>query len=69
MSATPKQIALIEELQNRGAAIPATDSGNPDNSMFESVQAADAYIKQWGHLMRKGRTSLSAGEWGGVLNA
>lgn len=69
MTASTKQIALIEELQSRGAVIPENESGNPDDSMFHSVKAADAYIKQWGHLMRRNRTSVRADEWGGVANA
>jgi hypothetical protein len=50
MSATEKQIQLIELLQNKGATIPSDDGGNPDMSMMDSVQAADAYIKKWKHL-------------------
>ena len=69
MTASRKQIALIEKLQERGAVIPETDSGNPDNSMFETVLAADAYIKQWGHLMRRASTTMRADDMGGVLNA
>ena len=68
MSASRKQIALIEELQSRGAAIPAKDNGNPDWSMMDSVDTADAYIKQWGHLMGRSSTKLSAADWGGVPN-
>lgn len=45
MSASPKQIKLIEKLQDLGAPIPENDRGNPDSSMFDSVENADAYIK------------------------
>jgi hypothetical protein len=68
MTASKKQIALIEELQTRGTLIPENDHGNPDNSMFESVRSADSYIKQWGHLMRQHSTSMRADEWGGIPN-
>lgn len=68
MSATRKQIKLIEELQNRGAPIPCTDSGNPSNEMFDSVANADKYIKEHGHLMRSYRTNIRPDVWGGVLN-
>lgn len=68
MSASPKQIALIEKLQNRGAPIPCNDSGEPCFAMFDSVQNADAYIKEHGHLMRKYNTNMRADELGGVLN-
>jgi hypothetical protein len=50
MSATVKQIRLIELLQNKGATIPSDDGGDPDMSMMDSVAAADAYIKKWKHL-------------------
>jgi hypothetical protein len=66
--ATKKQIALIEELQTRGAAIPAKENGSPDFSMIESVEAADQYIKQWGHLMRRYSTKMTADEFGGIPN-
>ncbi len=68
MSASKKQIELIEELQSRGAAIPSSDTGNPDDSMFLSIAAADAYIKQWGHLMRKHSTKMRPGELGDIPN-
>lgn len=68
MAATKKQIDLICKLQERGALIPETHHGNPDSSMFESVQAADKYIKQWGHLMSESSTSMSPGEYGGIPN-
>lgn len=68
MSASRKQIALIEELQARGAVIPADDDDNPDNSIMDSVEAADAYIKKWGHLMRKYSTKSSAADYGNIPN-
>lgn len=68
MSASPKQVKLIDELQSRGATIPADDRGEPDFSMFDSVAAADAYIKQWGHLMARHRTKTTAADWGGIPN-
>lgn len=67
-SATKKQVELIEKLQSRGATIPENDHGNPDNSMFESIDNADSYIKKWGYLMRSCSTQLRSDEWGGVLN-
>ncbi len=66
--ATRKQIELIEEIQLRGAPIPENDHGNPDDSMFESFEAADKYIKQYGHFMGKCTTKTNPGDWGGVLN-
>lgn len=68
MSATKKQIALIDELQNRGAPIPETDRGNPELSMFDSVRAADQYIKQYGYLMRTLSTKMRSDEFGGIPN-
>jgi hypothetical protein len=68
MSATKKQIALIDELQNRGAPIPETDSGNPDFSMFDSVRAADQYIKQYGYLMQTLSTKMRSDEFGCIPN-
>ena len=68
-TATKRQIELINELQNRGAIIECTYSGNPDNSMFTSFEKADVYIKKWGYLMRQSRTNLSQSEYGGIYNA
>lgn len=65
---TKRQVELVTELQDRGAPIPETDHGNPDNSMFESFEGASAYIKEHGHLMQKHSNKLRADEWGGVLN-
>jgi len=59
MSATKKQVELIEELQNRGAVIPCDDHGNPSTAMFDSIMGADEYIKEWGHLMRQYSTKCS----------
>jgi hypothetical protein len=66
MPATNKQCLLIDELQTLGAVIPENYRGNPSNEMYESIAAADCYIKKWIHLMPS--TKVSAGEWGGVLN-
>lgn len=53
MSASAKQVELIDKLQNLGATIPAKgDCDGPDFSMLASVEAADLYIKQWIHLLR-----------------
>lgn len=68
MGASKKQVELIEQLMGRGAAIPSKDGGDPDWSMYKSVAEADAYIKQWGHLMARGRTSMSAADYGGIPN-
>ena len=73
-SATERQAELIVRLQNKGAPIPENDHGNPDNSMFESVENANKYIKKYGSYINGGLgeeanlTGLSAGEWGGVYN-
>lgn len=54
MSASPKQIALIDQLQSLGAAIPCHGDGDkPDFSMLDSVEAADKYIKAWIHLFKE----------------
>lgn len=47
MSATPKQRKLIEDLFEVGAPIPAHQHSDQPatESMFASVEAADAYIK------------------------
>jgi len=45
--ATPKQIKYINDLIDMGASIPSTDSGNLDDSMYSSIEAADAFIKKW----------------------
>lgn len=68
MTATRKQVKLIEDLQSRGAPIPCTDHGNPDGSMFESVSNADKYIKQNIHYIKVHTTLCRPDEWGGVLN-
>lgn len=78
MTCTEKQAKLIQDLQTAGAPIPenAGQSG-PDNSMFDSVANADAYIKAHYHfLYPEGRVSRSraaakesrADDWGGVWN-
>jgi hypothetical protein len=68
MSASKKQIKLIDELQKRGAPIPQPNSGNPDLSMFASVLAEDQYIKQYGYLMRKLNTKMRPDDFGGIPN-
>jgi|TARA_R110000851_G_scaffold326279_1_gene494796 hypothetical protein len=78
MSASKKQIELIEKLHNKGAPIPENDHGNPDGSMFESVENADKYIKKYGHFISSGlgynstykpSDTVGPGEWGGVYNS
>jgi len=74
MSASRKQIKLIEDLMNKGAPIPSNDGGNPDLSMFDSIQAADAYIKANYHYLSKKTHLCKIGkqcrpdEYGEVLN-
>jgi hypothetical protein len=71
MPASRKQIGLIGKLQDLGAEIPCTgEGGNPDFSMLDSVQAADAYIKKWGYLnlATKPGATATAQDWGGVSN-
>jgi len=71
MSATNKQIRLIEKLHDRGAVIPEDYRGNPDFSAYDSIQQADAYIKKWGHLMRysgQQSTECRMDDWGGIPN-
>jgi hypothetical protein len=74
MSASPKQRKLIEDLQNEGAPIPAhPETDQPDFGMFDSVQAADAYIKQHYHLLRQKAymegmsRRMGPGDWGGNI--
>lgn len=46
MSATPKQIAYINDIMEAGCPIPQHPQfDRPDDSMFASVEAADAFIK------------------------
>lgn len=66
MQATNKQCLLIDELQTLGAVIPENDRGNPSHEMYETIAAADNYIKKWIHLMPS--TNTRADEWGGVFN-
>ena len=75
MTCTPKQRKLIEDLMEEGAPIPAhPHSDQPDFSMFDSVKAADAYIKaNYHHLARKlALYSMSSrirpDEWGSIPN-
>ena len=75
MSCSPKQRKLIEDLMEEGAPIPAhPHTDQPDFSMFDSVKAADAFIKaNYHHLSRKAAliaTSkrMRADEWGGIPN-
>lgn len=76
MSASRKQRKLINDLFDVGAPIPAHQhSDQPDTeSMFESVQAADAYIKAHYHLLREKAymasfsRRVSAADYGGIPN-
>lgn len=74
MSATAKQIKLIDDLMNVGAPIPSKDGGDPDMSMYDSVEQAAAYIKQHYHRLaiKAGLSKMSQhitpDEWGGVPN-
>jgi hypothetical protein len=69
MSATEAQCKYIDDLMTLGAVIPCDDHDNPDDSMYESVANADAYIKQWRHLTHTiPTTNLRADEWGGIPN-
>lgn len=80
MSATPKQIKLIEDLLDVGAPYPPnplTGEGMSEH-MFDSVQEADVFIKQHYHLLRhkavqeKCQRDISnrirPDEWGGIPN-
>ncbi len=70
MTCTSKQALFIENLQDRGATIPCKGDGDgPDFSMLDSVEQADAYIKQWMHLVDRGhRVTATAADWGGIPN-
>lgn len=85
MSASPKQIKLIEDMQAIGAPIPATNdySVASNREIFASVQAADAYIKQnlefRAQLIRRASlkrwcddvviNGFGPGDWGGIPNS
>lgn len=79
MSASSKQIKLIQDLQSLGAPIPEHPVfDRPDDSMFHSVVAANKYIKQHYHLLlvkANGKKTLdeiasrvSAQDWCGIPN-
>lgn len=68
MSASPKQIKLISDLQSAGAPIPCDENDNPDASMFDSVAKADAYIKEHYHFLRGRSLNISAADYGGIPN-
>lgn len=74
MSATSKQIKLIDDLMTEGAPIPADDDGDPDFSMYDSVEQADVYIKQHYHFLARKAGLIKTGkrirsdEYGDVLN-
>lgn len=55
MSATPKQIKLIDDLLNAGAPYPPNPlTGEGMSSiMYESVREADLFIKQNYHYLRR----------------
>lgn len=84
MPASPKQIKLIEDMQEIGAPIPASDNGDPSNKeLFESVENADKYIKAnlsfRSQLMRRAELKrwcdqvvydgFGPGDWGGICNS
>jgi hypothetical protein len=75
MACSPKQRKLIEDLMEEGAPIPEHPQfDRPDDSMFHSVEAADAYIKaNIQYLSRKASMNafskrVSAADWGGIPN-
>jgi len=72
MTASKKQIKLIEDLLAAGATYPENDNDNPSFSMYESVAEADKFIKMHYRLLLPkvfaGKRNSPA-EWGGVLNA
>lgn len=52
MSATQKQIKLIEDIMEAGCPIPEHPQfDRPDSTMFESVEAADKFIKKNKHYL------------------
>lgn len=65
MSASARQIQLIDKLQELGASIPCKggESDAPDFSMLESVEGADLYIKEWLHLLAKSGSEVVKGQY------
>lgn len=83
MSATAKQIKYIDDILAAGCPIPEHPQfDRPDNSMYESVEAADKFIKankHWAgrlaknriensHVLREMSDRISMGDWGGIPN-
>lgn len=75
MSCSPKQRQLIEDLLDAGAPYPEHPVfDRMDDSMFDSVEQADAFIKlNYHRLSRKASMNafserVSPGDWGGILN-
>lgn len=63
-----KQEQLIGRLAGLGAPLPETDQGAPSLAAFTSVGQADAFIKEWEHLLWADQPSCSAADWGGIPN-
>lgn len=54
MSATKKQIKYIDDILEAGCPIPEHPQfDRPDNTMYQSVEAADAFIKANKHWLAK----------------
>lgn len=75
MKATAKQIKYINDIFEAGCPIPEHPQfDRPDDSMFDSVEAADAFIKANKHWCGKNAMLFSmsertrADEFGGVPN-
>ncbi len=76
MGATDEQIELIDALLESGCPIPEHPIfDRPDDTMYDSVEAADKFIKENQHYLERKHTlieisnRISAGEWGGIPNS
>jgi hypothetical protein len=68
MAISVKQEQLIARLHGLGAALPQDDEGAPSMAAFASVAQADAFIKEWQHLLWAEGSQVSAADWGGIPN-
>lgn len=75
MTATPAQIKYIDDILEAGCPIPEHPQfDRPDDSMYKSVEAADAFIKANRHWCSKNAMlysmskKLRADEYGEVPN-
>jgi hypothetical protein len=75
MSATPRQVKYINDILEAGCPIPEHPQfDRPDDSMYKSFEAADAFIKANRHWCQQNAMhyamskTIRADEYGEVLN-